>query len=90
MDGRIVERPMARRQGRHNGVRTKTPRFYFVVHAPNYTRDDPNGIVLAGPKTAREYGHQVIRELKDSGHDALGAVSQVVDENGRTIHKISF
>jgi hypothetical protein len=51
MDGRIVERPMARRQGRHNGVRMKTPRFYFAVHAPNYTWDDPNGIVLAGPKT---------------------------------------
>jgi len=68
----------------------KIPRYYFVVRAQDQEHADPDGIVLAGPNTAREHGHRVVRELKQGGYHPPGAILHVQDESGETIHRIPF
>jgi hypothetical protein len=68
----------------------KMPRYYFVVRAQDHERTDPDGMILAGPNTAREHGYRVVRELKDGGYRPAGATLHVLDETGETIHSIPF
>lgn len=65
------------------------PRYHFVIHATDATYDDPSGEEFSCKESAREYGQQVIRELREDGFDP-GAVLDVRDENGQTVHSIPF
>jgi hypothetical protein len=66
------------------------PRYHFVVYAPDQKQDDPHGLILPGPLAAKEYGHRVVRELKEGGYHPPGATLHVLDETGKTIHSIPF
>ena len=65
------------------------PRFHFVIHATDATYDDPLGEDFSCKEAAREYGHQVIRELRQDGFDP-SSVLHVTDECGCTLHSIPF
>lgn len=65
------------------------PRYHFIIHATDATYGDPSGEDFSCKEAAKEYGHQVIRELREDGFDP-GAVLYVRDENGQTVHSIPF
>jgi hypothetical protein len=66
------------------------PRFYFIIDVPDHTYDDPDGMRFLNHEAAKEFGHQIIRELKDGGFESAGAVLYVTDESGHTIHSVPF
>ena len=66
------------------------PRYYFIIEAPDYIYDDPEGEQLSSDAAAKDYGHRVIRELKESGFETAGTVLHIRDENGQTIDSIPF
>jgi len=66
------------------------PRYHFVVHATDHRHDDQFGTVLPGHDDAREYGHRIVRELKEGGYAPVGAALHVLDEAGETIHSVPF
>jgi hypothetical protein len=68
----------------------KMPRYYFVIHAQDHEHTDPDGMILAGPHTAREHARRVVDELKEGGYHPPGAILHVLDESGATIHTIAF
>jgi hypothetical protein len=65
-------------------------RYYFIIDVPDYTYDDPEGEHFLSQEAAREYGHQIIRELEEGGFESAGAVLHITDESGHTIHSIPF
>jgi hypothetical protein len=68
----------------------KIPRYYFVVRAQDQTRNDPDGMILAGPHTANEHAHRIVSELKAAGYDPPHATLDVLDETGTTIRSVPF
>lgn len=68
----------------------KLPRYYFVVRAQDHEHLDPDGMILAGPNTAKEHGRRVVDELKQDGYHPPGAILHVLDESGAIVHTIPF
>jgi hypothetical protein len=66
------------------------PRYHFVVHAPDHSHDDPDGMILPGRDAAKEHGHRVVGELKDGGYQPPGGMLHILDATGRVIHSVSF
>lgn len=66
------------------------PRYYFIIEVPDHTYDDPDGEQLPSDGAAKDYGYQIVRELKEGEFESAGAVLRVQDENGQTIHCIPF
>jgi NAD(P)-dependent dehydrogenase (short-subunit alcohol dehydrogenase family) len=64
-------------------------RYRFIIHAADYTYDDPDGEPFLCEWAAREHGHRIIRELKEGGFD-LSAVLHVTNEKGVTVHSVPF
>jgi len=63
---------------------------YFVVREPDFTHDDLEGEQLPNDDAARDEVYRIVRELKESGYDAVDAVLIVEDESGRIVHSIPF
>jgi hypothetical protein len=40
------------------------PRYHFVIHAPDQSHDDPEGMMLPDRDAAKEHGHRVVGETK--------------------------
>ncbi len=66
------------------------PRYYFIAEMPDHTYDDSEGAQLPSDAAARDYGARTVRELKERGFEAAGAVLHVRDERGRIIQSIPF
>ena len=66
------------------------PRYYFVAEMPDHTYDDSEGAQLPSDAAAKDYGVRAVRELKERGFEAAGAVLHVRDEDGQTIQSIPF
>ena len=66
------------------------PLYHFVVRESDFTHDDPEGVDLPDDDAARDEGQRTVRELKESGYDAVDAVLIVQDERGRIVHSIPF
>ena len=66
------------------------PRYYFIIELPDYTYDDSEGERLPSDAAAKDYGHRVVRELKESDFETASTVLHIRDENGHTIHSIPF
>ncbi len=64
--------------------------YHFVVRAPDHTHDDPHGSHFPNHFTVREYGHRIVRELKEGGYYPGDAALLIHDEMGTIIHTISF
>jgi hypothetical protein len=56
------------------------PYYHFVVRAPDYTYDDPDGT----------HGHRVVRELREDGYDPGNAALLIQDGARQTLHSIPF
>jgi hypothetical protein len=65
-------------------------RYYFVVEAPDHKHDDPWGIHLPDHEAAKDYGHRIVKELKEGGYHPPDSILVVRDEMGNTIHSIPF
>jgi len=61
-----------------------------IVQFPDQMHDDPEGQHFPSHDAARDHGHRIVRELKEGGYHAPGAVLHVRDETGQTIHSIPF
>lgn len=65
------------------------PYYRFIIQASDYTYDDREGEPFLSEEAARDYGHRVIRELRQDGFDP-SSVMLVTDERGCTVHSIPF
>jgi hypothetical protein len=66
------------------------PRYHFIIDVPDHTYDDPDGANFPGDGAAKDFGHQLIYELKEGGFESAGAILRVTDESGQTVHSIPF
>jgi hypothetical protein len=66
------------------------PYYHFVVRAPDYTYDDPDGTHFPNHEAAREHGHRVARELREDGYDPGNAALLIQDGARQTLHSIPF
>jgi hypothetical protein len=66
------------------------PRYHFLVSAPDHTHDDPDGTHFPTHEAAREYGHRIVRELKEGGYNPGDATVLIQDDTGQTVHSIPF
>jgi hypothetical protein len=64
--------------------------YYFIIEMPDYTYDDTEGELLPSDEAAKDYGHRVICELKESEFESAGAIMHVRDESGQTVCSIPF
>jgi len=74
--------------GRGNQEEKYMPYYHFVVRAPDYTYDDPDGTHFPNHEAAREHGHRVVRELREDGYDPRNAALLIQDGARQTIHSI--
>ena len=66
------------------------PRYYFIIEVPDHIYDDPDGEQFTSDRAAKDFGHLVVRELKEADFESAGAILQVRDESGQTIYSIPF
>ena len=66
------------------------PLYHFLVHAPDYTDDDPDGMQLPNQQVAINHGHRIVRDLDEGGYHPGNAALVIQDETGQTVHSIPF
>jgi hypothetical protein len=62
--------------------------IFFIIEVPGHTYDDPDGVRFPSDGAAKDYGHQIVRELIEGEFEWAGAVLHIRDESGQTVHFI--